>query len=254
MRHLLPFLLLPTLCGVPALATEAAPLRSPEGGWPHHGVFGAYDKAALQRGFLVHKQVCSVCHSLNLVAYRNLAALGYSEDEIKILAAQKTVTGGPDDDGNMFQRPARPSDSFVPPFPNDNAARAANNGALPPDLSLMTKARPGGEDYVYSLLTGYDAAPPHDLKLYPGMSYNPWFPGGQVAMPPPLASDDLVAYGDGTKATREQMARDVTQFLAWAAEPHLEDRHRIGIRVMLYLLLMCGVLYIAKRRLWRRVH
>ena len=240
----------------PALAKSTEPQHpeGPAGGWHHKGIFGTYDRGALQRGFLVYKQVCSACHSMNLVAYRNLADLGYSEAEIKSIAAEKTVSDGPDDEGKMFDRPGRPSDHFVPPFANEKAARFANNGALPPDLSLIVKARHGGEDYVYSVILHDGETPPTDLKLMPGMNYDAYFPGHQIAMPPPLASDDMVSYSDGTKATREQMAKDVVQFLAWASEPHMEQRKRIGVRVMLFLLVMAGVFYAAKRQTWRDVH
>lgn len=243
------------LLAVPAFASEGGVEHphAPAGGWPHKGVFGSYDRGALQRGYAVYKQVCAACHGLSLVAYRNLADLGYSEAEIKSVAAEKTVMDGPNDEGNMFERPGRPSDRLAGPFANDKAARAANGGALPPDLSLIVKARQGGEDYIYSLLTGYHAAP-EDVKLMPGMYYNPYFAGHQIGMPEPLASDDLVAYSDGTKATKEQMARDVTQFLAWASEPHMEQRKRIGIRVMLFLIVLAGIFYAAKRQLWRDVH
>jgi ubiquinol-cytochrome c reductase cytochrome c1 subunit len=248
-----------TLMAAPAFAeehssTEPMHPHAPAGGWHHKGVFGTYDRGALQRGMAVYKQVCSACHSLNLVAYRNLADLGYNEAEIKSIAGEKTVTDGPDDEGKMFERPARPSDRFAPPFANDNAARFANNGALPPDLSLITKARHDGENYVYSILMGYGQTPPAELKMLPGMNFNPYFPGHQIGMPEPLASDDLVAYSDGTKATKEQMAKDVVTFLAWAAEPHMEQRKRIGIRVMLFLLVLTGVFYAAKRQLWRDLH
>lgn len=247
-------LLAATLLASPALAaSEQHHFEKPEGGWPHAGVFGTYDRAALQRGFLVYKQVCAACHSMNLLAYRHLAALGYSEEETKALAGTYTVTDGPNDEGQMFERPARPSDHFVPPFANEKAARAANNGAYPPDLSLMVKARHDGDDYVYSLLMGYHEAPA-DVKLMPGMAYNAYFPGHQIAMPNPLAADDLVTYDDGTKATRAQMAKDVTQFLTWAAEPHLEQRKAIGLRVIIFLLVMCGIFYGAKRQLWSKLH
>jgi ubiquinol-cytochrome c reductase cytochrome c1 subunit len=221
--------------------------------WHHKGVFGHYDRGALQRGFLVYKQVCAACHSLNLVAYRDLAALGYNEDEIKSIAAEKMVKDGPDDAGNMFERPARPSDRFVAPFANDNAARAANGGAMPPDLSLIIKARHHGQDYLYNLLMGYGQAPPADVKMMPGMNYNPNFPGGQIAMPPPL-SDGMVSYTDGTEATASQMSKDVIEFLTWAADPHMEQRKRVGIRVILFLLVAAGIFYAAKRQLWRDVH
>ncbi len=237
----------------PASANEEHHLRSPEGGWPQNGIFGTYDRAALQRGFLVYKQVCAACHSMDLLSYRNLADLGYNEHEVKAIAAEYTVKDGPNDDGEMFERPALPADHFKPPFANEKAARAANNGAYPADLSLIVKARHGGEDYIYSLLMGYHDAPA-DIKIMSGMYYNTAFAGSQIAMPPPLAADDLVSYSDGTKATQEQMAKDVTQFLAWAAEPHMEQRKQIGVRTIIFLLVMAGIFYAAKRSLWRDLH
>ena len=237
---------------VPALAQEEAMPPLPKQNWSFGGPFGTFDRAALQRGFQVYSEVCSNCHSLTLLSYRDLAALGYNEDQVKSIAAQKEVTDGPNDQGDMFQRPARPSDQFVPPFPNDQANRAAHNGALPPDLSLMVKARAGGEDYVYDLLTGYTAAPA-GVKMPDTMQYDLYFPGHQIAMPPPL-SDDIVTYGDGTKATTQQEAHDVVTFLAWAAEPSMEDRKRTGVKVLIFLAAMTGVLYLAKRKIWADVH
>lgn len=244
------------LLAMPVMANEEHALKTPAGGWPQAGLFGTYDRGALQRGYAVYKQVCSTCHSMNLMAFRNLAALGYSEAEIKAIAADYQVNDGPDDEGKMFDRPGRPSDHFVPPYPNEKAARAVNNGAYPPDLSLIVKARHGGEDYIFSILTGYDQAMPTGMKMMPSMNYNPYFTagGGQIAMPSPLSADDLVTYADGTKATKEQMAKDVVQFLAFAAEPHMEARKRIGIRVILFLLVMAGVFYAAKRQLWSKLH
>jgi ubiquinol-cytochrome c reductase cytochrome c1 subunit len=171
---------------------------------------------------------------------------------VKGIAGQYQVTDGPNDQGQMFQRAARPSDPIPGPFPNDEAARAANNGALPPDLSLITKARDGGADYVFAIPTGYKDAPA-GFKMNPNMYFNEHFPGHQIAMPPPL-SDDLVTYADGTKATTAQEAHDVVTFLQWAAEPHLEDRKRTGVKVMIFLLFMTGVLYAAKRKIWASVH
>ena len=220
--------------------------------WSFSGPFGTFDRAALQRGFQIYSEVCSNCHSLNLLAYRDLSALGYSDDEVKAIAAQKEVTAGPNDEGDMFQRPAQPSDHFVPPFPNDQANRAAHNGALPPDLSLIVKARAGGPDYVYAILTGFQA-PPAGVTIPDTMNYNLYFPGHQIAMPPPLA-DDIVTYADGTKATLSQEAHDVTTFLTWAAEPTLEERERTGAKVLIFLFGMTGVLYLAKRKIWAEVH
>ena len=243
-----------TMSAAPAFASEdAAPPHAPPAGWPHAGMTGTFDRAALQRGFQVYKQVCAACHSLKLVSYRNLEEIGFSEAQVKAVAAEVQVTDGPNDQGEMFQRPARPSDRFVGPFANDQAARAANNGALPPDLSLMIKARHGHEDYVYSLLTGFNLTPPPEETIAQGMYYNPYFPGRQIAMPPPL-SEDAVTYADGTKAGGEQMARDVTQFLTWAAEPKLEARKRTGLKVLIFLAVLSGVMYALKRKVWKKLH
>lgn len=233
-----------------AAAAEGVALPHQE--WSFDGFFGTYDRGAAQRGFQVYREVCTACHSMNLVRYRNLADLGFSEDEIKALAAEVEVTDGPDDSGEMFERPARPSDPFPAPFPNEKAARAANGGAYPPDLSLITKARVGGADYIYGLLTGY-VEPPADVAVPDGMYYNAHFPGHQIAMPPPL-SDDGVSYADGTPATVDQMAHDVTTFLSWAAEPELEVRKRTGVKVMLFLIVLTGLLYATKRKIWAKVH
>jgi cytochrome c1 len=239
-----------------ALAEEAAgghemsPLASPH--WTFSGLFGTFDQAQLKRGFEVYHGVCSACHSLKLVAYRNLSAVGLSENEIKAIAAEKEVAGEPDDEGNPTTRKALPSDHFVPPFANDNAARAANNGALPPDLTLITKARAGGADYVYSILTGY-TDPPAGFKMQEGLNYNRAFPGHEIAMPKPL-NDEQVTYSDGTKATLDQEAKDVVTFLTWAAEPELEARKRMGVKVMLFLILLTAMLYAIKRKVWADVH
>lgn len=220
--------------------------------WPHEGVFGAFDRAAKQRGFQVYTQVCAGCHGLKYMAFRNLSALGYNEDEIRSIAANFMVEDGPDEFGDMFMREAEPSDHFPSPFANEAAARAANGGAYPPDLSLITKARGGGEDYLYSLLVGY-GDPPADFELMSGMSYNEYFAGHQIAMAQPLWPD-MVDYRDGTEPTVSQMAMDVTQFLHWVAEPHLETRKQTGIKVLLFLLVMSIIFYAYKRRVWRDVH
>jgi ubiquinol-cytochrome c reductase cytochrome c1 subunit len=232
---------------------NALPPHEPSAGWTHTGAFGTFDRAALQRGFQVYKQVCSVCHSMKLVSYRDLADLGFSEPEIKAIAADYQVTDGPNDDGEMFQRPATPADHFVSPFANDKAARAANHGALPPDLSLVIKARHEHEDYVYSLLTGFGQTPPAGETIAAGMYYNPYFAGHQIAMPAPL-KDDSVTYADGTKATVEQEARDVVQFLSWAAEPKMEVRKRTGLKVVLFLIVFAGFMYGVKRKVWKDLH
>jgi ubiquinol-cytochrome c reductase cytochrome c1 subunit len=224
----------------------------PKQHWPHKSLFGAYDKAAVQRGLQVYKEVCSACHSLKYVAYRNLGDIGYTADEVKAFAAQFTVTDGPNDDGEMFERPALPSDRFKSPFKNDKAARAANNGALPPDMSLLVKARAGGEDYIFGILTGYENEPA-GVTLMAGMSYNRHFPGNQIAMAKPLM-DGQVTSSDGNAASLEQAARDVTQFLAWAAEPHQDERKRMGLKVVLFLLAFAGIMRAAKRKMWLKLH
>ena len=234
----------------PAMAEVGKP---PARDWSFDGMFGTFDRGAVQRGFQVYQEVCAACHSLKLVAYRNLSGIGLSEDQIKAIAAEVEVTDGPNDEGEMFQRPARPSDRFVKPFANDNAARAANNGALPPDLSLMVKARKGGADYLQALLTGYKEEPPDGIKLSEGMNYNLYFPGNQIAMAPPVA-DDAVEYADGTKATADQIATDVATFLAWAAEPELEERKRLGIKVLLFLIVLTAMMYALKRQIWSDQH
>jgi ubiquinol-cytochrome c reductase cytochrome c1 subunit len=234
-------------------ASSAEELSLPRQSWSFEGPFGTFDRAAAQRGLQVYEEVCSNCHALSLLAYRNLAGLGYSADQIKAIAAQKEVTDGPNESGDMFERPARPSDHFVSPFANEEAAKAANGGALPPDLSLIVKARAGGPDYIYALLTGFKEEPPAGFTLLEGSYYNEYFPGHQIAMPPPL-SEGLVQFADGTPASVDQMAHDVTVFLSWAANPKLEDRKQTGIKVILFLLVLTALLYAYKRRVWAKVH
>ena len=241
------------IAGTAHAQEEAA--RPPHQEWSFNGVFGTYDRAALQRGFQVYQQVCSTCHAVKHLYFRDLAEIGYSEDAVKGIAAQVQVTDGPNDSGEMYQRPGRPSDPIPGPFPNDQAARAANNGALPPDLSLITKAREGGEDYIYALLTGFKDAPA-GFKMNPNMTYNEYFAGHQIAMPPPLIPGQ-VKYADNPptkEATVPEMAHDVVSFLAWAAEPTLEERHRTGFKVILFLIVATGLLYAAKRKIWSRIH
>lgn len=234
-----------------AAAKEQTDLKHVE--WSFGGVFGTFDRAAAQRGYQVYSQVCAACHSMNLLYYRDLAGIGLGDDAIKEAAAAIEVTDGPNDEGEMYQRPGRPSDHFKAPFPNENAARAANNGAYPPDLSLITKARDGGADYVYSLLTSFSDQPPANIKMMPGMNYNTVFSGNQIAMAPPLA-EGAVEFADGTPATVDQMARDVTTFLAWASEPEMEVRKRLGVKVILFLIVLTGMLYAVKRKVWSRLH
>jgi ubiquinol-cytochrome c reductase cytochrome c1 subunit len=238
------------VAALPALAAEAVKLKDVE--WHHAGPFGTFDRAAAQRGFLVYKEVCAACHSLRYVAFRHLEDIGLTEAETKALAATYQVVDGPDDSGEMFERAGKPSDRYPSPYPNEKAARAANNGAYPPDLSLITKARVGFENYVYSVLTGYEE-PPAGVEVREGMSYNAYFPGHQIAMPQPI-NDDQVTYPDGTKASIDQMAHDVVTFLAWAAEPSLEARKKMGVKVLLFLLAFAIVLYAVKRKVWAAAH
>jgi len=224
----------------------------PKQDWSFNGIFGSYDRASAQRGFQVYKDVCSACHSLNYVYYRHLTGIGLNEQQIQAIASTVEVTDGPNDNGEMFQRKGLPRDRFAAPFPNEKAARAANNGAYPPDLSLIVKARHGGADYLSALLTGYAKAP-KGMKLPEGMNYNKYFPGHQIAMVPPLA-EGAVEYSDGTKATVGQMAQDVTTFLAWTASPEMEQRKRLGIKVLLFLLVLTGMLLALKRQIWSKVH
>lgn len=240
--------------GGPALAAGTAPVP-PTQEWSFGGLFGTFDRASAQRGFQVYQEVCAGCHGLNYIAFRNLLDLGLSENQVKAIASEYEVKDGPNDDGEMFDRPARLSDRWPSPFPNDKAARAANNGALPPDLSLIVEARgvgEGGSNYLHALLTGY-VDPPGDTKMMEGMYYNAYYPGHQIAMPSPLA-DDGVEYADGTKATIEQQSRDVTTFLTWAAEPNMEERKRTGVMVIVFLLFMVGLTYVTKRAVWKDVH
>ncbi len=219
--------------------------------WPFEGVTGTFDRAAIQRGFQAYKEVCSACHGMKFKAYRNLTQIGFSEGEAKTIAAEYTVIDGPNDDGDMFERPARLSDKFASPFPNEQAARAANGGAYPVDLSLIIKARPDGADYVYSLMTGYQDAP-EGFKLGNGMYYNAYYAGHQIAMPPQL-SDGLIEYQDGTEATAEQIASDVVNFLQWAAEPEMEARKEMGLKVLAFLFVFTVLFYLAKKRIWGRL-
>lgn len=241
-----------------ALAEEAANNHAPEikaQDWSFSPPFGMYDQAQLQRGFHVYKSVCSNCHSMRLLSYRNLGEPGgphFSEKAVETLASEVQVTDGPNDKGEMFQRPGRPSDHFRSPYPNDEAARVANRGALPPDLSVIAKAREGGSDYIYALLTGYAKAPA-DFKMTKGMQYNKAFAGHQIAMPPPLV-DGVVPYTDGTKPTVDNYAKDVSAFLMWAAEPKLEERHKLGARVMIFLIVFAVIMYLSKRAVWARLH
>jgi len=222
--------------------------------WSFKGYLGKFDRASLQRGYQVYVEVCASCHSMKYLSYRNLAQEGgpeFSEDQAKAMAANFEVTDGPNDDGDMFTRPAKLSDKFVNPYRNDKEAMASNGGAYPPDMSVLVKARSGGADYIYSLLLGYED-PPSGMILDDGVYYNAYMYGNMIKMPNPL-SEGLVNYNDGTKATEEQMAKDVTTFLAWAAEPHLEARHKIGFKAIIYLIIISLLVYLSMKRLWSRI-
>ncbi len=237
---------------VKAIAEEGGHAAPAHQNWSFDGPFGTYDRAALQRGFEVYRQVCASCHSMNLVSYRNLTALGYTEGQIKTVAAEYMVTDGPNDEGEMFERPARPSDHLKAPFPNKKASMAANNGAYPPDLSLISKARHGGADYIYGILTGY-AEPPAGTTIMSGQHWNKTMPGHIIAMPPPLA-DGQVSYEDGTPGTVDQYARDVAQFLTWASEPSMEVRKQTGTKAFIFILVFTLVMYAIKKKVWGNVH
>jgi ubiquinol-cytochrome c reductase cytochrome c1 subunit len=265
---------LTVIAAVFIMAAAAAPALAAESQRPakdisysFEGPFGTFSRGQLQRGYKVYKEVCASCHSMRLLTFRNLADAGgpaFTEEQVKALAATFQVQDGPDESGEMFNRPALPSDRFPSPFANEQAARAANGGALPPDLSLMTKAREGwtgtfrqlangigGPEYVYSVLTGYEPEPPElAAEKPPGKYYNPYFANGHwISMPPPL-SDGQVTFDDGASNTVENMARDVSAFLAWTAEPKLEQRKALGFQVMIFLVVFSALVYLAKQKIW----
>jgi ubiquinol-cytochrome c reductase cytochrome c1 subunit len=250
-------------------ATPHYPLEHPKHvDWSFAGPFGTWDKAQLQRGFKVYREVCSACHSLDLVSFRTLEDLGFSEEQVKAIASEYEITDGPNDDGEMYTRPGRASDYFPAPFPNDKAAAYANNGAVPPDFSLIAKARApergfptflfdvftlyaeNGPDYLYSLLTGYGEEPPESVQVADGTYYNPYFSGGPaLAMAQPIY-EGSVTYDDGSPETVDQYAKDVSAFLMWAAEPMLVERKQMGFNVMIFLLIFASLLYFTKKKVW----
>ena len=222
--------------------------------WSFKGVTGKFDRASLQRGYQVYTEVCASCHSMNLVSYRNLGEPGgpeFSVEQVKAIAANFEVEDGPNSDGEMFTRPGRPSDKFVSPYPNVQAATAANGGAYPPDMSVLVKARKGGSDYIYSVLMGYED-PPAGFELEDGVYYNKYMDGQKIKMSNPL-SEGIVSYADGTQTTQAQMAKDVTTFLTWTAEPHLETRHKMGVKVIIFLTIFTLLVYLSMRRIWSRI-
>ena len=222
--------------------------------WSFKGPFGKFDRGALQRGYQVYTEVCASCHSMKYLSYRNLAEKGgpeFSQAQAKAIAASFEVKDGPNADGEMFTRPGKLSDKFVMPYDNVKAAQAANGGAYPPDMSVLVKARGGGVDYIYSLLQGYED-PPLGITLDDGVYYNKYMYGNKIKMPNQL-SDGLVEYADGTKATVEQMSKDVTTFLMWSAEPHLESRHKMGFKAIVYLIILTVLVYFSMKRIWSRI-
>ena len=222
--------------------------------WSFKGLTGKFDRASLQRGFQVYKEVCSSCHSMQYLSYRNLGESGgpeFSEAEVKAIASSVEIEDGPDSQGEMFTRPGRPSDKFKSPYPNVNASTAANGGAYPPDMSVLVKARPGGSNYIYSVLVGYEE-PPAGVILDDGVYYNKYMIGNKIKMSAPL-SEGIVEYTDGTEPTVDQMAKDVTTFLSWAAEPELEERHRTGVKVIIYLILLTVLVYLSMKKIWSRI-
>jgi len=249
LRSIFAALLLGGLAAAPTLAQEAP--TPPQQQWSWEGPFGTFDLAAAQRGFQVYSEVCSACHSMKQLHYRDLAGIGLSLQEITAIAAAVTVPQGVDDQGQPKEGPATPGSQFRSPFPNEQAARAAENGALPPDLSVIVNGREGHADYIYAILTGF-AAPPPTFTMQGGMNYNEYFPGHQIAMPQPL-HDGQVAYTDGTPNTVAQMSHDVVTFMAWAANPELVERKQIGWRVVLFLVVMTGLTYAVKRKVWADV-
>lgn len=251
------------LFGIPGLQEASANtaaevgLHPAEYPWPHKGIFETFDHASIRRGYLVYREVCAACHSLDRIAWRNLVGVSHTADEAKAMAAEFEYKDGPNDEGEMFDRPGKLSDYMPAPYPNEEAARAANNGGLPPDLSLIVKARHGASDYIYSLLTGY-VDPPPGVTVAEGMNYNPYFPGGGIAMARTLF-DGLVEYDDGTPATTSQMAKDVTTFLNWAAEPEHDDRKKMGLQSIIIISTLTALSLYVKRFKWsglknRKIH
>lgn len=266
MRIALPLILIAALAG-PAFADDAAnttdALPPKDVQFTFQGPFGLYDRAGLQRGYQVYKEVCSACHSLNRVAFHTLSdegGPGFSAAQVKALAAQAKIPADPNDRGELYNssgerltRPGIPADHLPAPFANEQAARASNNGALPPDLSVIVKAREGGAAYAYSILTGFGQKPPSGFKVLANKYYNPYFQGRNISMPPPL-TEGAVTYSDGTTASVDQEARDVVTFLTWASDTKMEERKRMGFEVIAFLIVLAGLLYLSYRRVWRDMH
>jgi ubiquinol-cytochrome c reductase cytochrome c1 subunit len=245
------FFILFTVCFTNSFASDTELLKI---NWSFKGFTGKFDRSSLQRGYQVYTEVCSSCHSMRLLSYRNLGEKGgpeFSIEQVKAIASNFEVTDGPDSQGEMFVRPGKPSDKFVSPYSNIQAAIAANGGAYPPDMSVLVKSRKGGSNYIYSVLMGYDD-PPANFKLDDGVYYNKYMDGNKIKMSKPLMNG-VVDYEDGTEPTEEQMAKDVVMFLTWAAEPHLEARHKMGFKVIIFLILLSVLIYFSMKRLWSRI-
>ena len=245
-------LIFTSIFGINAIAADKVEYLKTD--WSFKGLFGKFDRGSLQRGYQVYTEVCAACHSMKYLSYRNLAEEGgpeFSVAEAKAIAASFEVTDGPNADGEMFERPAKLSDKFVMPYENIKAAQAANGGAYPPDMSVLVKARGGGVDYIYSLLQGYEEAP-SGVTLDDGVHYNKYMYGNKIKMAAPL-SDGIIEYGDGTEATVDQMSKDVTTFLMWAAEPHLEARHSMGFKAIVYLIILTILVYFSMKKIWSRI-
>lgn len=223
-------------------------IHAPHLPWSHGGHIDSFDHASIRRGYEVYKQVCSACHSLRFIAYRNLIGVSHTEAEAKAEAAEVMVTDGPNENGDMFQRPGKLADYLPKPYANDNAAAAANNGAIPPDLSYIALARHGGENYVYHLLTSY-CDPPAGIELREGQNFNPYFPGGAIGMAAPIYNE-IIEYSDGTPATQSQLAKDICTFLSWTASPEHDQRKKLSIKVLGFLTITTGIMFYIKRHRW----
>jgi ubiquinol-cytochrome c reductase cytochrome c1 subunit len=247
-------LLLILLCVIPvAVISEESRVELIETNWSFDGIFGTFDRSSLQRGYQVYQEVCSGCHSVQHLSYRNLHEPGgpeFSKEEAKAIASQFEVIDGPNSEGEMFTRQARLSDKFVKPYPNIEASTSANGGAYPPDMSVLAKARAGGADYIYSLLLGYEE-PPQGFELDDGVYYNKYMPGQKIKMSSPLM-EGIVEYSDGTEASIEQMSKDITTFLVWSSEPHLEAQHKMGFKTIIYLIILLSLVYLSKKKVWSR--
>ena len=252
--HLSKFIIIIIFSTLPFVVfAEEKKINFIETNWSFDGLFGTFDRASLQRGYQVYQEVCAGCHSAQHLSYRNLSEKGgpeFSIEEAKAIASQFEIQDGPNSDGEMFMRSARLSDKFVKPYPNVEASTAANGGAYPPDMSVLAKARVGGADYIYSLLLGYEEAP-ENFDLDDGVYYNKYMSGKKIKMSEPL-SDGVVEYTDDTESSKIQMAKDVTNFLVWASEPHLESQHRMGFKTIIYLIILITLVYMSKQKVWSR--